>query len=81
MTFQLEFKKKPKITCKICQFGLVFVLFPLTYWFGDSEEARVAQNLEDLVGWKLSLRLPLVHVRVDLLLNDLRSKNTSGAVH
>lgn len=51
---------------------------PPTDWFGDAEEAGVAQSLEDFVGWKRSLGLPLLHVRVDLLLDDLRSKNIRG---
>lgn len=48
-----------------------------TDWFADAQDAGVAQDLEHFVGRKPSLRLPLVHVWVDLLVNDLEHKHAT----
>lgn len=45
----------------------------LTNGFADSQKTSVSQELEDFVSRKLSFRLPLIHVRVDLLIDELQT--------
>ena len=39
-------------------------------WLVDAEQAGIAQLLEDLVGGKDAVLLPLVDVRIDVLVDD-----------
>lgn len=45
-----------------------------TNWLVDSKEASVSQDLEDLVGWKYPICFPLIHIGVDLLVDDLQHR-------
>ena len=46
----------------------------------DSQESSVAQDLEDLVSGEHPLCFPLVHMWVNLLVDDLGETNTSMGV-